>query len=180
MTTFAKTVFTAILIFTFSTGLRAQVQLFPMSINAPVNNAELVGIATQYVESLVKGEFKAADALIASNFMIYHAGGDSLNKEALIKIWKSYHADATGLSFTNGEILAMTIKEGPSKGDWALIWGLASWTPNVTKQPVYSYTHMALQIEKGKVIKSYQFEDNLAVMMQMGYQLVPPVTTSRQ
>lgn len=179
MTTFAKTIFTVVLLVVFSFGLKAQVQLFPMTINAPANSAELTGIGITYVESLVKGNFKSAEEVMASNFMVYQAGGDSLTKEALIKTWKGYHAEATALTFTNGEVVAMNVKEGPSKGDWALIWGLASWTPNVTKQPIFSFTHMALQIEKGKVIRGYQFEDNLSIMMQMGYQLVPPATASK-
>ncbi|MDX2249889.1 MAG: nuclear transport factor 2 family protein [Bacteroidia bacterium] len=180
MKTFAKNLLATIFTFTFFAPVWAQVQLYPMSINSPANSAELNAIATQLVESVVTGNLQKTEALLSNDFMIYFSGGDSLTKEGFIKMWKGYHADATGHSFTNGEVVAVSVKEGPSAGDWALVWGLTQWTPNTTQSTIYSYVHLSIQIKKGKVTRCYQFQDQLPIVMQLGYQLIPPATASKE
>jgi ketosteroid isomerase-like protein len=154
---------------------RAQVvNIEQPKVSIPSNEAQLKTLAIDFAKSLVTNDIETARSLMHPDFVIYGADTDSLNRDGYLDLWKRYHAEASSLGIPQGSVMALQIEEGPEAGDWAAFYGMSQWTPTGMQHPVSSWMHMLIRVEDGKVLRIYNFEDQLSILTQMGYQVVPP------
>lgn len=158
----------------FSVGVQAQTNIQHMEAMIPKDADKIYEDVNSFFTALVVGDFDKAQSYLHKDFVIIGAAPDSMNAAGYLDLWRSYHAEATDLAIVDGYLTPIEFKEGLNNGKAALIWGAATWTPKTTKTPVYSWMHAAVSFQDKKIRRIYYFEDNLAVMMQMGYSLVPP------
>lgn len=157
-----------------STVLQAQVAISPMPVQALSTDSPTYQVAQQALTAAISGDTETLEGLLHPDFVAYGADTDSLDREGYVNLWKGYHAGAHDLGISQGQMFAVDTEAIPSIGSAAMFWGLAQWTPNEAPQPVYAWTHMVIGISEGKVRLLYNFQDQLAVMMQAGFTLVPP------
>lgn len=165
-----------VLIFSFLLA-SAQVKLEKTQIKIPENSEELQTLGLDFISKLVQGQLDGAGALISDEFLYFNSE-KPLKKDAFLALWKSYHADASELGIKEGGIMSLEIVDGSEQGQYVLIYGLQSWTPNSTKKPVSSWGHLMIKIQEEKISQVYEFQDNLSIMMQMGFSLNPPANPS--
>lgn len=151
-----------------------QVNIEQPIVSIPANEAQLKALAIDFSTALVTHDLETARSLMHPDFVIYGVEADSLNRDGYLDLWKRYHAQATSHGIPQGSVMALQIEEGSEAGDWAAFYGMAQWTPTGMQHPVSSWMHMLIRIEAGQVIRVYNFEDHLSILMQMGYQVVPP------
>ena len=168
-------IFAALLLcFSLALAVHAQVNIHQPKVVIPANETKLKALAIDFADALVRNEIEKARSLMHPDFVIYGADVDSLDRDGYLKLWKGYHAEATELGIPEGSVMAIRIEEGTEVGDWAALYGMAQWTPTGRDRPVSSWMHMLIKVENGQVARIYNFEDQLSILMQMGYQVVPP------
>ena len=154
---------------------QAQVDFDKMEIVIPAHSNQLNDHALGLINAMISGDFSAMKDHMHDDLMVYGTeAGDSLNAEAYLNLWKSYHKEATDLKFSQGGVFAIHVNNEEMKGDAVLGYGLAQWTPKGTSQPIYSWTHLFMRYRAGKVWKIYTFQDQLPILLQAGFTVSPP------
>ena len=176
-TVFKHTVIAIIAIFSTAFSF-AQVNFTSMDYSIPKNQAQLITLGNDFFHSLVSGDFEKVSSLMTDDFQVFGNGPQPLDKQTFIDVWKGYHKDGTSHGISEGQIFAVNIKEGPLAGPVILMWGAASWTPNGADKPIVSWVHNVMQVKDGKIGLIYHHQDQLSILMQMGFTVVPPSNQS--
>ena len=155
-------------------SLLAQVDITPMPAQLLPAEGPAYAAAHHLLEAAVTGDFDQMRRLLAPDFLAYGASPDSLHAEAYVQLWAGYHAEATGLALSQGQMFAISTEALPGIDAAALFWGVAQWTPQGAPQPVYAWTHLVIGLSGDQVKLVYTFQDQLPVMLQYGFSLVPP------
>lgn len=182
MKTILKNTVLVLVSFFFLNSVMAQVNLDRMAYSTPANKAEIEEMGLKFANAMISGDFETMKSLMGDNFVIYGVSKDSLDREGYIDLWKGYHAEASNHAIPEGGVFALefTGNQQGMDGTWLMVYALATWTPNQTQKPVYSWVNMTMKVEKGKFTTAYNVQDNLAVVLQSGFQLVPPSTASNK
>lgn len=151
----------------------AQVNLDITKTRIPANDQEIKELAHTFLTHLVQGNMDHAGDLLSNEFQNF-GSEKPMNKANFLKMWKTYHDEATDLAIKEGGLMAFEIVDGSEKGTYAGVYGLMTWTPKQTQKPVNIWGHMMIKVENGKISQIYDFQDNLSSMMQMGFTLTPP------
>jgi ketosteroid isomerase-like protein len=134
-----------------------------------------LAIAKKYMEAVESQDAAAMDSLLADNYMGYGPSvGDSINKADAIANFK-YNAENlyASLKYSRHTEVAVTVKEGPPKGDWVLTWVYLEIKYKDGRGPVYAWVNIVYKIENGKIVHSRTFYNEADVLRQLGYQFVP-------
>jgi ketosteroid isomerase-like protein len=137
---------------------------------------ENLAIAQKYMKAVETKNAAAMDSLLAENYMGYGPSvGDSINKKDAIDNWK-YNAENLYESFeyTRHKNLAVTVDEGPTKGDWVLSWAYLTLKYKDGRGPVHVWVNVVYRIENGKIVLSRTFYNEADVLRQLGYSIEPP------
>jgi hypothetical protein len=135
-----------------------------------------LAIAKKYVQAVETMNIEAMDSLLADNYMGYGPSvGDSTNKEEAIASW-AYNAENLyeSIEYTHHTELAVTVKEGRAKGDWALNWAYLTIKYKDGRGPVTLWVNSVYLIENGKIAMSRTFYNEADVLRQLNYSINPP------
>ena len=139
-----------------------------------------LAIAKKYVNAVETMNVETMDSLLADNYIGYGPSvGDSTNKEEALSSWK-YNTENLyeSIKYTHHTELAVTVKEGRAKGDWALNWAFLTIKYKDGRGPVYIWVNSVYLIENGKIVMSRTFYNEADVLRQLRYNLVPPQLSS--
>jgi limonene-1,2-epoxide hydrolase len=135
-----------------------------------------LAIANKYLQAVETMNIGTMDSLLADNYIGYGPSvGDSTNKAEAIASWK-YNTENLyeSIKYTNHTELAVTIKEGRAKGDWALNWAYLTIKYKDGSGPVNLWVNSVYLIENGKIVMSRTFYNEADVLRQLNYTLDPP------
>jgi len=152
------------------------ISLFACTSSAGKIEKANLAIAKQYVNAVETMNIETMDSLLADNYMGYGPSvGDSTNKEEALSSWK-YNTENLyeSIKYTNHTELAVTIKEGRAKGNWALNWAYLTIKYKDGRGPVNLWVSSAYLIENGKIVMSRTFYNEADVLRQLNYTIVPP------
>jgi hypothetical protein len=149
--------------------------LFACTSSAGNKEKENLAIAKRYVSAVETMNIEAMDSLLADNYMGYGPSvGDSTNKEEALSSYK-YNIENLyeSIKYTNHTELAVTVKEGRAKGDWALNWAYLTIKYKGRTEPVNLWVNAVYLIENGKIVMSRTFYNEADVLRQLGYTFNP-------
>jgi len=135
-----------------------------------------LAIAYKYMQAVETMNIETMDSLLADNYVGYGPSvGDSTNKAEALSSWK-YNTENLyeSIKYTNHTELAVTIKEGRAKGDWALNWAYLTIKYKDGRGPVNLWANSVYLIENGKIVMSRTFYNEADVLRQLNYTIVPP------
>ena len=135
-----------------------------------------LAIANKYMQAVETLNIGTMDSLLADNYMGYGPSvGDSTNKAEALASWK-YNTENLyeSIKYTNHTELAVTIKEGRAKGDWALNWAYLTIKYKDGRGPVNLWVNSVYLIENGKIVMSRTFYNEADVLRQLDYITVSP------
>ena len=150
--------------------------LFACTSSAGKIEKENLAIAKKYVNAVETMNYETMDSLLADNYKGYGPSvGDSTNKAEALASWK-YNTENLyeSIKYTNHTELAVTIKEGRAKGDWALNWAYLTIKYKDGRGPVNLWVNVVYVIENGKIKMSRTFYNEADALRQLRYNLDPP------
>ena len=177
MKTKVRIPFTAILIALFISAahlVQAQMPAQPtkdMMAENPTAEADMK-LVKDFVNTLVADDLVAAKTFMADNFMNYGPGvSDSSALEATLTDWKTFNKSNLNPKFPF-IMQTFSVLSGRLKGNWVSLWGNYSATikEKAVSQPVYS----VFRVVGGKIISERDYFDNLSIMKQRGFSVIPP------
>lgn len=180
MNTISNVFMVVVCLLTISSPVFSQSNVEMLQPTIPENNTELATLVDDWFHAKVSGDFEEMKSLMAEGFMIYGTDAKPMGRDEYIGLWKSYGEFNTSQSLLSGGSFAVTFPDGEMKGDWVYYTIEASWTPQGMEEPIVSWATLIVKIEDRKVAMAYHFQDNLPIMMQMGYTLSPPDWLSQQ
>lgn len=129
-------------------------------------------VLSDYVNALTAGDFSKAAGLLGPNFMGHGPSvADSSTAEKEIQAWKTNHDLFKDIKLLSKVQSAFT-SSGYPKGDWAFMWGNYSMTFKATNKTVVFPFHVSARIEKGKIVASYGYWNNVPFIDAMGNKVV--------
>lgn len=162
----------------FSTlQLQAQVTHVPMQ--AEIGSSDHQQLAEDFYTAMIGQDYASVQSMLAPDFTYYASGGDSLNAEGLIGMWKGYEEtshNSQAVIFSS----SMNVPQGPFMGEYVLAWLQASWIDNATGQETGAWIHEIIKINDGKIELMYNYQDNLSIVLQSGFTLTPPASASAE
>lgn len=147
----------------------------PMTVNP--NAQRDIQLVIDYVNAVtVTGDQEKARALVSPSYMAHGPGGaDSATIEQTLK---NYQQGQKFQINRKNEFSAQSfrIPSGAMQGDWVSLWGYYTYTDTHTPagQTVsfpYQYT---AKVDKGKIVRDRLYFDELSVLKQFGFKLIPP------
>jgi len=150
--------------------------LFACTSSAGNKEKENLAIAKRYVNAVETMNIEAMDSLLADNYMGYGPSvGDSTNREEALSNYKFNIENLyESIKYTNHTELAVTVKEGRAKGDWALNWAYLTIKYKDGTGPVNLWVNAVYLIENGKIVMSRTFYNEADVLRQLGYSFDSP------
>jgi hypothetical protein len=152
--------------------------LFACTSSADKKEKANLAIAKKYVNAVETMNVETMDSLLADNYIGYGPSvGDSTNKEEALSSWK-YNTENLyeSIKYTHHTELAVTVKEGRAKGDWALNWAFLTIKYKDGRGPVNIWVNSVYLIENGKIVMSRTFYNEADVLRQLNYSIDPPNT----
>lgn len=171
MKTFSQ--FFLLLLLVGNLSAQQAIQLTPMNLQpSPKGNQDVV-IFEKLMNALQQGDAETARQYLHEDFYILGMDSDTVFRDGYIKIWQGY-AQENESAQAEGWATATRIPSGEMKGDWVMAWIGAQWTLKGSDHPIYSWEQQTAKIVDGKLKYAYHFQDGLSILMQMGYQILPP------
>ncbi len=180
MKTISRIITAVVFLLTICTATFSQSNVEIMQPTIAAQNVELSTLVDNWFHAKVSGDFTAMKRMMAESFVIYGTEEKPLNRDEYVALWKSYKEYNSEQSLLSGGAFAVTFPEGEMEGDWVYYSVEASWTPKGMETPIVSWATMIVKVENGKIVMAYHFQDNLPIMMQMGFTLTPPDWISQQ
>jgi len=153
--------------------------LFACTSSADKKETANLAIAKKYVQAVETKNVALMDSLLADNYMGYGPSvGDSTNKQQAILNWKDNVDNLyESIKYTHHTELAVTVKEGRAKGDWALNWAYLTIKYKDGRGPVNIWVNSVYLIENGKIVMSRTFYNEADVLRQLRYTIDPPLVS---
>ncbi len=159
----------------FTTATYAQDDFQVLNFESSDNSTANGDLVNQWFQSKLAGDFATMESLMSEDFVIMGVDGNpTLSRAEYVETWKGYGQGNSEQGLSQAVAIPIHIKEGEMAGEWVIFTGEASWTPQPTGQEIISWFTTYAKIENGKIVLAYHFQDNLPVMMQMGFTLTPP------
>jgi hypothetical protein len=139
------------------------------------NDNTNIDLVKSYVQSVENMDFNAMEKFLDDNYLgMGPSVGDSVRKTDAVENWKANVANLyEKIHYNRSKFAAVTIPEGPNKGEWVANWAEVNI---VYKNGIGSVTILAntnYQVENGKIVKSITFYNEADALRQLGYKIVP-------
>jgi hypothetical protein len=141
---------------------------------ADKQTADNIGLIEKYVKAVEGKDYSTMESLLAENYKGYGPShSDSTNKAAALASWKENIENLyQSISYNRSRMAAVTVPEGPNKGEWVANWAELKISYRDGRGPVIIWANTNYQIENGKIVKSYTFYNEADALRQLGYELV--------
>lgn len=140
------------------------------------NNKANVALIEQYVKAVEELDYESIENVLDENYLgLGPSVGDSIRKPEVIETLKiNFEHLYESIDYDRSNSIAVTIVDGPEKGDWVSTWAELTITYKEDQNRVRLWTNSVYQIENGKIIKSYTFYNEADAMEQLGYVFINP------
>jgi limonene-1,2-epoxide hydrolase len=137
--------------------------------------SENIALVEKYLHAVDSNDVGTMESLLADNYKGYGPSiGDSITKKEAIENWKEHLTNLyETLDFTQSQIIALTIPEGPTAGDWVSNWVYLTIKYKDGRGPVHIWVNAIYKIENGKIARSRTFYNEADVLRQLGHVMVP-------
>ena len=136
---------------------------------------ENVALITKYVKSVENLDYVVMATVLDDNYIgIGPSYADSTNKPEALKNWRDLVDNLyEKIEYKRSRNIAVTIKNGPEKGDWVSNWADLHIVYKNGKE-VSLFSNTIYMIKDGKIIKSYTIYNEADALRQMGYVSINP------
>ena len=134
---------------------------------------ENIVLIDRYVTAVENKDVELMASLLHDDYKGYGPSvTDSTDKAQALESWK-YLAEEyyEQIKYDALQNIAVTIDDGPQKGDWVSNWALLSLRFKDGRGPVKLYVNVVYRIENGQIIHSRTFYNEADVLRQLGYYL---------
>ncbi|WP_029038506.1 nuclear transport factor 2-like protein [Salinimicrobium xinjiangense] len=139
------------------------------------NKEEAMETAQETVRAYETGNWETLRKNVHDGAHFYNLGSyDSLSLEQTINYWKKGRETATPILSKDGAWLAVSVPEGPRKGNWILHWGNNTLRYPNGETISFPY-HVAQKFKDSKVSEVHFYYDNNRIIRAMGYEIQPPM-----
>jgi hypothetical protein len=137
---------------------------------------ENINLVKSYVKAVEELDYKAMEDFLADDYLgIGPSHGDSIRKDQAVENWKSHVENLyEKIQYTRSKFAAVTIPEGPNKGEWVANWAELNIVYKNGRGSVTILANTNYLIENGKISKSLTFYNEADALRQLGYKIVPP------
>jgi hypothetical protein len=141
-----------------------------------------MAIAKKYMQAVENKNVALMDSLLSDSYMGYGPSvGDSVNKQEALDLFKrNVETLYESFQYTRHKNLAVTVKEGETKGDWVLNWAYLTIKYKDGRGPVNLWVNAVYRIEGDKIVHSRTFYNEADVLRQLGYSFQPPIDSTMQ
>ena len=135
-----------------------------------------VEIVEKYISAVENLDFDTMTSLLDDNYVGYGPSyGDSITKEQAVISWKQHIKTIyKSIKYNKSRNAAVTIPDGPDKGEWVSNWGELHIVYKDNRGEVTIWANSVYKIKNGKIIKSYTFYNEADALSQLGYIFVKP------
>ncbi len=137
-----------------------------------------IALINKYVKAVENLDYETMASLLADNYVGYGPSyGDSITKKQAVESWK-YNIDNIykSIKYNKSRNAAVTIPNGPNKGDWVSNWGELHIVYKNGIGEVNIWANSIYKIENGKIVKSYTFYNEADALRQLGFIFYKPET----
>lgn len=141
------------------------------------NNSEAnVALIDQYVQAVEDLDYESIENVLDESYLgLGPSVGDSIRKPEVIETLKiNFEHLYESIDYDRSNSIAVTLTDGPEKGDWVSTWAELTITYKEDQNQVRLWTNSVYKIENGKIIKSYTFYNEADAMEQLGYVFINP------
>lgn len=139
------------------------------------SESEAVETAKETVKAYETGNWETLKNNVTQDATFYNLGTyDSLSVDQTIQYWKKGRETATPVLSEDGAWLAVSIPQGPRKGNWILHWGNNTLSYPNGETISFPY-HVALKFQEDKVEEAHFYYDNNRIIRGMGYEILTPI-----
>jgi len=140
------------------------------------NHKANVDLIEQYVKSVEELDYESIENVLDESYLgLGPSIGDSIRKPEVIETMKiNFEHLYENIDYDRSRSIAVTISEGPEKGEWVSNWAELTITYKEDQNRVRLWTNSIYQIENGKIVKSYTFYNEADAMEQLGYVFINP------
>jgi hypothetical protein len=137
------------------------------------DNIELV---KNYVKAVEELDYEAMENFLADDYLgIGPSYGDSIYKIQAVENWKSHIENLyEKIQYTRFKFAAVTIPDGPNKGEWVANWAELNIVYKNGRGSVTILANTNYLIVNGKISRSITFYNEADALRQLGYKIVPP------
>lgn len=154
--------------------LKAQQEFWQLPLIEQENAGGNSTLANDWFDAKIAGDFSAMGSLMTDDFQIFGVTEKPLDKAGYVEEWQTYHSYNKSMTINQRTVLPIHIEGGEMTGDWVILTGEASWMLRPTEEKIISWFTTFIKVENEKVVLAYHFQDNLPIMLQMGYSLQAP------
>ncbi len=143
----------------------------------PQNNGQAnIALIDKYVQAVEELNYESIEVLLDENYLgLGPSIGDSIRKSEVIQTLKiNFEHLYENIDYDRSRNIAVTIPDGPEKGDWVSTWAELTITYKEDQNRVRLWTNSIYKIENGKIVKSYTFYNEADAMEQLGYVFINP------
>lgn len=135
-----------------------------------------VTLIRKYIQAVENMDYSTMADLLSDDYIGYGPSfGDSILKAEALENWK-YNIENLyeSIHYDRSRNVAVTIKDGPNKGEWVSNWGEVDIVYKNGKGRITLWANTIYQIADGKIIKSYTFYNEADALRQLGYIFCKP------
>jgi hypothetical protein len=140
------------------------------------NHKANVALIEQYVKAVEELDYESIENVLDESYLgLGPSIGDSIRKPEVIETLKiNFEHLYENIDYDRSRSIAVTIPDGPEKGEWVSTWAELTITYKEDQNRVRLWTNSIYQIENGKIVKSYTFYNEADAMEQLGYVFINP------
>ena len=150
---------------------------FIVSCSADNTNAKAnAALVEDYVSAVQNLDYDSMEAYLSEDYMGYGPSlNDSIGKSAAVENWKKNIAELyKKIEYKKSRVIAVSIEDGPNKGDWVSNWAELEITYKGGDGVVNIMTNTIYMIAGDKISKSYTFYNEADALEQLGYVFINP------
>jgi limonene-1,2-epoxide hydrolase len=131
-------------------------------------------VIEKYRQAVEKNDLNTFDTLLSDDYIGYGPSvGDSITKSQAVTNWKNEVSNLyQSMEYTRSESYPITIKSGPTSGDWVVNWAYLTIKYKDGRGPVNVWVNATYKIKDGKIVRSRTFYNEADVLRQLGYDMV--------
>jgi ketosteroid isomerase-like protein len=121
-----------------------------------------------------KGDWEVLGALMDPKAVCYYFRGvDSIPMHRVLELWQQDRVNIDSISVKKGAWLPLKIPDGSLAGNYVFQWNQQTVYYKDGKSVFLPY-HTVNKVEKGRLKSVHFFYDQMKVMAQLGYKVIPP------
>ncbi len=140
------------------------------------NTKENTALVENYVNAVQNLDYDLMENYLSEDYMGYGPSlNDSIGKSGAISSWKQNVTELyEKIEYKRSRVIAVTIEDGPNKGNWVSNWAELEITYKESGEMVQVMANTIYMIEDNKIIKTYTFYNEADVLEQLGYVFINP------